>query len=445
MATNNFDPFIPEWWAMGALAVLNEKLVAVPLFNNDFSAAFAKGGQIINTRRPGKMTATRKHKTTVISQQDLTSENVAVPLDQQIYNSFEVHDLDQQWSMEDLLSTYLQPAGFALAKAADSVVLAQAAQFLYNDKIVGNPTQSVYNSIVDGRTAMDNLFAPEEGRHLILDPNTEGRMLKDNLLIQQYSAGTTQALRAGIVGNLVGIDAFKTQNLKKSTWNAATTGVQSITANAAIVGATTFTAAAQSTVATAAGDWVSIGGIPYKVTGVTGSGPYTFTINRALTVAISASQVVYAFKGVTVSTDYAVGHAEPVVIAPAANQYTPGVGDWIEVNGKMYGIIAINSANNLLLDRPLESVITAASHKIQTVPGGAYNFLGQRDCMTVVLRTLAPTRQGTGVLSATVSHNGLGVRAQLWYDPDYQKMKVSLDFLMGVKVLDLNMGQVVVC
>lgn len=441
---NDFNPYIPEWWAMGALAVLNENLVALPLFNRDYSDAFAKGGQIINTRRPSKMTATRKHKTTQIAAQDVSAENVAIPLDQQIYNSFTVHDLDQQWSMEDLIATYLRPAGYALAQAADRIVLLQAAQFLFNGKIVGTPTQTVYQNIVDGRVAMDNNLAPDQGRHLVLNPTTEGKMLKDNLLIQQYSAGSTQALRAGIVGNLVGIDMFKTQNMKVSTWNASTTGVQTLTTNAAaIVGANQFTTTAQSTVATAVGDWVSVAGVPYKVTAVSGSGPYTFTLNRNLSVAIASGDKVYAFKGVSLNASYALGHGEVIVLNPGANQYVPGVGDWLDIKGKAYGVITV-SGNSILLDRPLEDALVSGTDLIQAVPPGNYSFLAQRDSLTVVARTLAPTKPGTGVLSATVGYNGLGVRAQMWYDPKAQQMQVSLDFLMGIKVLDYNMGMVVV-
>lgn len=442
---NDFNPYIPEWWAMGALAVLNENLVALPLFNRDYSDMFAKGGQIINTRRPSKMTATRKHKNTAIAAQDVSAENVAIPLDQQIYNSFTVHDLDQQWSMEDLIQTYLRPAGYALAQAADRVVLLQAAQFLLDGKIVGTPTQTVYQNIVDSRTAMDNNLAPSDGRHMILNPTTEGKMLKDNLLIQQYSAGSTQALRAGIIGNLVGIDQYKTTNLKVSNWNSATTGVQSITNLATVVvGSSIFTATAQSSVATAIGDWVSIGGVPYKVLNVTGSGPYTFTVNRPIAVTVAASDKIYAFKGVTLNASYAAGWGEDIVLNPGANQYVPGVGDWLDIKGKVYGVLTVSAANHILLDRPLEDAVISGTDLVQSVPPGNYSFLAQRDSLTVVMRTLAPTKPGTGVLSATVGYNGMGVRAQMWYDPNYQKMQVSLDFLMGIKVLDTNMGMVVV-
>lgn len=445
--SNAFDPFIPEWWAMGALAILNEKLVAVPLVNRDFSDEFAKGGQVVNTRRPRKMTATRKHKTTAIVAQDVGADNVLIPLNQHIYNSFTVHDLDQQFSMADLIQTYLAPAGFALARMADRVVLGQMAQFLYAGNVAGNTANRVYENIVDTRTLMDNNLAYEDGRHLILNPNVEGKLLKDVNLITQYAAGTTQALRAGIVGNLVGIDLYKTQNLFQLALNTGATGVTSLTVKAAkSAGATTFQSAAQSSVATVAGDWLLLAGQPYEVSVVAGSGdPYTFTLTKALRNDISTSQVAYVFKPVTLNADYALAWGEPIVLNPQANEYVPQIGQMIKLNGFVYTVIDIPAANTLLLDRPLDAAVTSGGNKVASIPNGSYSFAFHRDAMTVAIRPLAPTKAGAGALSAVASANGLTVRAQMWYNGGTQNMQVSLDFLMGIQTLDLNLGAVMVC
>lgn len=442
---NNFDPFVPEWWAMGTLAVLNEVLVAVPLFNKDYSEQFAKGGQVINTRRPNKMTATRKHKATDITAQDVGAENVPIKLDQHIYNSFVVHDLDQQYSMDDLIATYLRPAGFALAKMADAVVLAQAAQFLLAGNVAGNPSAKTYDNIVDTRALMDDNLAPPEGRNLILNPQTEARLLKDQVLYQVNTSGGSRTLRNGEVGDLLGSSLFKTQNLVNNVLDTSATGVLTLTLTSAVVkGATTF-AANQTTPTTVAGDWVQIDGVPYKVTAVAGGvDPRTFTVNRPIHTALAVGAKVYSVKGTTLNASYSLDHGEVIVLAPAANQYTPKVGDWVDIKGKLYGIVANDAANTYLLDRNLEDAVTAGVDLVQTVPPGQYSFMGQRDCMTIVLRNLAPTRAGTGALSAVASYNGLGVRAQMWYNGTKQQMQVSLDFLMGIKVLDTDMGAVMV-
>lgn len=442
MATNTFDPFIPEWWANTSLAILNETLVALPLTNVDFGSQFASGGQVINTRRPARMTATRKEKTTAIAQQDLSATNVAIPLDQHIYNSFEVHDLDQQWSMQDLISTYLAPATFALAKMADGVVLGQMSQFAYADKLAGDTSQTTYSNFVDARAKLDNNLAYSEGRNLILNPNIEAKLLKDQVLYQVNTSGSSRALRAGEVGNLVGFNLFKTQNLISNTI-AVTTGVASfVPAAAALAGATTFTAN-QSSPVFAANDWISIKGRPYKITNVAGGGdPRTITLNKALHTALATTDTIYVYKAATASTNYAEGWSEAVVTNTPSNTYIPQAGDMVEIGSYQYGVIAVPAANTLLLDRPLEAAVSS-SDPIRTIPGGNSCFAFHRDAIATVIRPLAPTRAGTGVASYTAAANGLTVRAQMWYDATYQKMKVSLDFLMGVQVLDLNLGVVI--
>lgn len=442
---NSFDPFVPEWWAMGALAILNEKLVAVPLVNNDFADEFAKGGQIVNTRRPRKMTATRKHQTTAIAAQDVGADNVAIPLNQHIYNSFVVNDLDQQFSMTDLIQLYLAPAGFALARLADRVVLGQMAQFINAGNVAGNTANTTYQNVVDTRALMDNNLAYEDGRHLILNPSTEAKLLKDANLITQYAAGTTAALRAGVVGNLVGLDLFKTQNLFNLALNTGATGVTSLVVLAGkSAGSTTFSATAQSGVATAANDWIVIAGQPYEITGVTGSGPYVFTLGKPLRNDIATSATAYVFKPVTLNADYAAAWGEPIVLNPQANEYVPQIGQFVKLGGAVYSVIDIPASNTILLDRPLDFAVTSASNKMASLPNAPYSFAFLRDCMTVAIRPLAPTKAGAGALSAVASANGLTVRAQMWYNGTSQNMQVSLDFLMGIQTLDANLGAVMV-
>jgi hypothetical protein len=439
---NDFDPFIPEWWANASLAILNETLVALPLTNVDFGTEFARGGQVINTRRPARMTAGRKNKTTAITQQDVSAENVAIPLDQHIFNSFEVHDLDQQWSMQDLISTYLAPASFALAKMADGVVLGQMARFAYGDKLAGDTSQTTYSNFVDARAKLDNNLAYSEGRNLILNPSVEAKLLKDQVLYQVNTSGSSRALRAGEVGNLVGFNLFKTQNLVSNTI-VVQTGVASFSpAAAAVLGATTFTAN-QSSPVFAANDWISIKGRPYKITGVAGgSDPRTITLNKALHTALTTSDVIYVYKAATASTGYVIGWQEPIVTDAPSSTYIPKAGDMVEIGSHQYGVLSVPAANTLVLDRPLQAAVSS-SDPIRTIPGGTSCFAFHRDAISTVIRPLAPTRPGTGVASYTAAANGLSVRAQMWYDAEYQKMKVSLDFLMGVQVLDLNLGVVI--
>jgi hypothetical protein len=441
--SNDFTPFVPEWWANESLAQLWEHMVVMNLVHRDFEFMFAQYGDIVNTRR---LTATRKAKSTDIVAQDVTAENVAVPLDQHCYTSFVVHDLDQRSSFKDLIQTYLMPAGMALAQQADKVILGQAAQFLYAGNVYGRNDQAVYNNLVDTRTGMDNQLAYEEGRVMILSPNTEGKLLKDTNLYRADAAGTTRIFRKGEIGDLVNWSLFKAHHAADVSLNTAAVGLLTLTLSAAVKGATSITAAAQTSPTTIAGNWVSIFGQPFKITGVSGAGPFTWTLNRALPFDVPASTPGYVTKPISLATSpssYAAGYTETIELAPAANQYIPSLGSYLEFGSKIYAVIQ-KSGNFITLDRPIETALTTASDTLQVLPPGSYNFGFHRNCMTAAIRPLAPVPAGRGVQSAVASFNGLTVRATMGYNMTKQQTQVTLDFLMGTKVLDNNLGSVMV-
>jgi hypothetical protein len=99
------------------------------------------------------------------------------------------------------------------------------------------------------------------------------------------------------------------------------------------------------------------------------------------------------------------------------------------------------TTTSLLLDRALEAALTD-DLAVNIGPAGSYNFAFHRDAITLVTRPLQPPRPGTGALSAVVSDEGVGMRATITYNGSEQGHLVTLDFLLGVKVLDTNLGAV---
>ncbi len=76
-------------------------------------------------------------------------------------------------------------------------------------------------------------------------------------------------------------------------------------------------------------------------------------------------------------------------------------------------------------------------------PGGEYNFAFVKNAIAVVTRPLAAPKAGTGALSYVANYNGLSMRAVITYNGTKQGHLVTLDMLVGVKVLDDRMGVVV--
>src|SRR4051812_48895492 len=175
---NTIDPYIPEWWANETLAILYEEMVWGNFVNRDFDKYFNKFGDVVNTRRPRELTASRKVKGDPVVAQDLVADNVAVKLDQWCYTSFLIDDIEEVMSMKKLSDEYARPAAKALSRMIDRTIAVQYPRFLPNvaGKLNGITPSNIKDYVIDIRQVMDDQKCPEEGRNLILTSKTEGDM-----------------------------------------------------------------------------------------------------------------------------------------------------------------------------------------------------------------------------------------------------------------------------
>ena len=107
----------------------------------------------------------------------------------------------------------------------------------------------------------------------------------------------------------------------------------------------------------------------------------------------------------------------------------------------VYGVLSTPTTTSMLLGRPLE-VAAADDDFVAPGPSGSYNFAFHRQALALVTRPLAAPASGTGALSFVASFNGLSMRITMTYDGNKQGHLVTADLLCGVKVLDINLGAV---
>lgn len=453
-SANNVDPLIPELWSMATLKILYENMVAVSLVNRDFEPTFQKFGDVVNTRRPAEFRARRKDKTDSVTRQDATATNVPVPLNQHVHTNFGFEDVDRTWSMKDLVTEFIEPAGMSLARFADQVVLGQYPQFLANcaGTLNGITSANIKDRVIDLRQVMDDNKAYVDGRNLILTSKTEGDMLRpDAFASAEKVADGGAAIVKGYLGSRLGFGLYKDQNMSNI---AVGNTLSSIGGDNAFlinfsagyaVGYTGSIVVDTGTGNIAVGMWVKIGGVPYQVTAHTGTAPTTaITLDKALKTAVANNDAfdVVLPGAVNFVAGYSAGYAKEIVVDTFS--VAPRVGQLVtfgsDVTNK-YTIIYVNGTTGIILDRPLEAAI-ANDDNVNIGPAGAYNLALHRDAITVAIRPLAPVPAGAGAMSHVTNWNGLSVRATLYYDGDAQRLSVTLDFLMGVKVLDTNLGAV---
>jgi hypothetical protein len=446
-SVNNIDPFIPEWWANETLAILEEEMVAANLVHRDFEPMFQKYGDIVNTRRPSEFVGKRKTTADAITVQNATATNVAVPLDQHCHVAFDIKDAERSMSMKVLQDQYARPAAIALARQIDRIVLGQYPQFMLNNagKLNLMTESTVKGDILDLRLKLDNNKCYDDGRNLVLSPTTEATVLKPEWFTSADKVGDSgTALRTASLGQKFGLNFYKALNMGYVTAGNTTRTFQVNNSGGYAAGVASSLTVDTGTGEILNGTWVSIGGIPYRVTAHTGTAPTTaITLDRALQVAIADNDAitVYTPGAVNNGGGYAAGYSKEITVDGFT--VAPRVGQFITfgTTAELYTIIDVNGLVGITLDRPLAASV-ADDATVNIGPAGAYNLAFHKNAMTLAVRPLAPVLPGTGASSATVSINGLTLRVTIGYDITYQRTIWVFDFLAGIKVLDTNLGAV---
>lgn len=445
---NDNSAYVPQWWALESIAVLEENMIAGQLVYRDFEEQIAKYGDTVNTRKPNNFTAHRKAVTDSVTVQDAISTNIPVVLNQLVHTSFIIYDGDESKAMKDLVNEYLRPAMIAQARLVDQVCLSNLMNSVALQKqsygslgLLTSTNAQAY--ILGARQNLNVQLAPMQDRYIIWAPNSETQLLSTTLFIQAYSVGDDgTALREAAIGRKLGFDHYMCQNTPSvPTGGTVVTGAIN-NASGYGVGVKTFTVDLLSA-SIANGTFFTVGGdmVPMRVVSTVGSGtPTSITADRGLKHAVvdDAAITLYTPGTVNLSAGYAKGWAKEIVITPPT--VLPVVGQLIaftdNTHTDQYTIVSVNSgATQILLDRPLEAAI-ANSDSVFVGPPGDYNIAFHKNCLALVVRPLAPPRAGVGALSAVVNHNGFSMRATVTYDGNKQGHLVTLDMLFGVAILD---------
>jgi hypothetical protein len=444
---NSIDPYIPEWWANETLAILYENMIAAQMVNRDFEPYFNKFGDTVNTRRPREFEGKRKVKGDAVITQDAIADNVPVVLDQWCHVSFLIDDLEATMSMKKLQDEYARPAGKALARMVDRIVLGQYPRFLpyVAGKLNGITEDNIKGYVIDLRQVMDDRKAYEDGRNLILTSKTEGDCLRPQWFTSADKVGDAgTALRTANLGEKLGFQFFKDLNMANVAVGNTKRSFQINNASGYNIGDTAITVDTGTGEITA-GTWVEIGGVPYQVVSRTGTTPTTaIVLSYGLVRAVADNDVVsvYTPGAVNLVAGYAAGWNKPITVdgftvAPRAGQLVSFGTDTTNT----YTVIAVSGLTSITLDRSLAAAI-ANDDTVNIGPPGAYNLAMNRDAITLAIRGLAPVISGAGAISTTVNDGSMSIRVTISYDATYQRHRWTMDFLAGIQVLDKNLGAI---
>ncbi len=457
---NSLDAFIPELWANESVAILLENMVISNLVHRDFSPQVANFGDIVHTRKPAEFTAERKVDADTVTIQNADATDIAVPLDQHLHTSFLIKDGEESKSFKDLVQTYLQPAVWSIAQALDKILIGEVHQFFTNGEGIAAALSdtTVKAELINTRKRMNINKAHEAGRNLILTPDTEAEMLKLDTFTEADKVGDDgSALREASLGRKFQFNMFMAQNTP-STIGIPTTSITALVDNVggypigtALVHIDTDGSAVQ------VGHWVTIGGVVHLVTitGTLSTEDIDITLSPVLRSAVLDNAVVtMGARGlIDDAGDYAAGYAKELTIDGITGIIAVGAGVKLATVGTpnvlladVYSVIktteTAGDTTGITLNKPLTVGITD-DDVVMFTPPARHNFAFHRNALTLVSRPLSPAPTGLA-LSSVANFGGIGIRVTMTYDGDKQGTLVTVDLLCGIKLLDVDLGAVLI-
>lgn len=267
----NIDDFIPEIWSGALLAHLDTNLVLGQLVNRNYEGEVSAYGDTVKIFRPGYIGSSGYTAgTTTVTYPEPRVTDRSLVINERDYISFGLDDLQRVQARLDLINSYMERGGYALADSID-----QSISAFYSDGDAGTVTLDLtsspdfYAAAVEAGENLDMQNVPRNGRWLVVSPAGYGQLLQDSKFTQASALGD-QVVQSGVVGRIAGFDIRMSNNL-------AGTGVTATLGSAAASGATSLTVSALSA------------GIPAGTRLVFGGGLYAVTSAAAATSATSIS------------------------------------------------------------------------------------------------------------------------------------------------------------
>ena len=284
------------------LPLLKENLVMPKTVNTNYSAEFIGKGDTIIVEKPAVFVADEFGES--INLQDIKERSVAVKMDKIADVSFTIGAKAFALSMPAFKTKYLNSAAVAIAAKVnqDGLNLYKDIPYFYG---VSGVTPDAIKDFTQARKVLNNNKAPMTNRFGIWDPEADAAFLELDAILNADKSGTTAALRAGAIGDVVGFQNFMSQAVKTHTAGLYTALADvTITTGAAAATSIVLTSDAEtSTAKLLKGDIFTLDGNQYVVTADTAaatSGVVTATIYPALPVAFGdMTAVTVAFADVS--------------------------------------------------------------------------------------------------------------------------------------------------
>ena len=205
----------PSIIAKEALVQLENNLGMANNVHREYKKEFVKVGDTVSIRKPVKFYAA-DGKTRV--NQDVEEANTSITVDKQKHVSWKFSSKDLTLTVEDYSERYIKPAMIALANVID-----RNGHALYTNvwNHVGTPgtTPANFAAMAAAAQRMDEMAVSTDMRKAMLNP-AAGYAIAGTAQTLYMNGVNTQAYRTGSIGEIAGLETFRSQNVSNHTVGA---------------------------------------------------------------------------------------------------------------------------------------------------------------------------------------------------------------------------------
>lgn len=222
---------------------LIENLVFPNLVHKDYSNDFVTGqGATIQVKKPVILEAKDFVEEDGVTAQDVKEESVEVTLDKLATVDIAFGAIQRATNVDDLNRLFLEPAAVALAQKINADGLNLYKDIPYIGGTAGT-TPDGLDDLTNARKILNIQKAPVAPRYALWDPEAEAKFLQIDTFVEADKSGTTEALRNGSLGRIMGFENYMSQAVKTHTKGTlATTGTGAkITVKTAVSGGSIVT------------------------------------------------------------------------------------------------------------------------------------------------------------------------------------------------------------
>lgn len=288
MATNYFQGV--QEIARETILSLHQNLVFPNLIHKDFSNEYQPGkGATVLAKIPATYTAAEFDASSGVTEQSMDDNNtVAVVLNKIATVDVGIQAVEMATDIKSLKDQFTDEAAIALAEKINGDGLLLYKDIPYWTGAAAS-TPDALSDFTEPRKLLNDRYVPMANRRAVWNTAAEAKFLLIDSVNEADKSGSTQALREGSIGRLMGFENYMAQGVKTHTTGATTGGTIAIDFGAGYAAGLDEIHVDGLSTAFIVGDRFTLGGYQYVVTEVSAlaTADQDITIYPPLVAAVS--------------------------------------------------------------------------------------------------------------------------------------------------------------